>query len=215
MKDAFPRWFWVLAVLAGGALLMRAVPDLLGAVSSPGVPLRWWAVRAFGLLAYLALWLSMMFGLLVSSRGAGGLLSPGWMIDLHRRWALAALVATGLHVLAVVADPAGRVGPLAVLVPFTSATLRGPVALGTVALLGLVAVAGTTAIPPRKLPRPVWRAVHGLTFGVFLLALVHGATAGTDAGTLWARAGYAVTAAVLLGAIAQRILHAMRPAVAR
>lgn len=212
MKDAFPRWFWILAVLAGGAMLTGALPGALQAFTAPSVPVLWWAIRAFGLVAYLALWLSMVFGLLVSSHGAGGRLPGPWMMDLHRRWALAALVATGLHVLAVIGDPVSHIAPVAALVPFASARLTGPVALGTVAFFGLAAVAVTTAIPPKKLSRATWRAVHGLVFGVFLLALVHGITAGTDAGTPWVVVGYTVTVAVLLVGIAQRVVVAMRPA---
>lgn len=54
------------------------------------------------------------------------------------------------------------------------------------------------------------RSVHATAFGTLLLALVHGATAGTESVTPVARGLYAGTTAVLLGAVLQRL--AVRPA---
>jgi hypothetical protein len=210
VKDAFPAWFRVFALLAAGALVMTGVPPLLDALAAPEVPAMWWAARAFGLLAYVALWASALFGVLLAGRGAGGLLDRAVVLDLHDQWALAALVATALHVLAVLGDPRAGVGPLAALVPLTSTTLRGPVALGTFALWGMAAVAVSTALVPRLPPR-AWRAIHATAFGTLVLALAHGATAGRDAGSAAVRALYAGSVAVLLGAVLQRLALAARP----
>jgi sulfoxide reductase heme-binding subunit YedZ len=210
--NAFPWWFRVFVLLAAGGLVVTAAPPLLEALAAPGVPAMWWAARAFGLLAYVALWLSALFGVLLAGRGAGGLFDRATVLELHNHWALAALVATALHVLAVVGDPHSGVGPLAAALPLASAKLRGPVALGTFALWGMIAVAVTTAAM-RALPPFVWRAVHATAFGTLVLALVHGATAGSESGTALARGLYAGTTAVLLGAVLQRLaLAARRPA---
>lgn len=211
MKDAFPRWFRVFMLLAAGALAMSAVPAVLEALAAPGVPALWWAARALGLLAYVSLWLSALFGVLLAGRGDGGLLDRAVLLALHDRWALAALVATALHVLAVVGDTRSGVGPAAAALPFAAATLRGPVALGTFALWGMAAVALTTALIGR-LPPFAWRAVHATAFGTLLLALVHAATAGTDAGAPLVRGLYAGSVALLLGAVLQRLALAARAA---
>lgn len=207
--NPFPRAFSLFLVLVAGALVMRAAPPLLDALAGPGVPALWWATRAFGLLAYLAMWLSMLFGVLVAGRGAGDLFDRATVLSLHTRWALAALVATALHVLAAVAEPHTGVSPAAALVPFASATLRGPVALGTFALWGMGLVALSTALM-RRLPKWTWRAIHATSFGALALALVHAAAAGSESTTPIVRALYAASVAVLLGAVIQRALLALR-----
>src|SRR5690606_15954172 len=105
---------------------------LLATASQADQPLLWWAGRAFGFLAFVALALSVIFGTLISARG-GGLLSSKWATDLHQQWTLAALVATAAHVVVLVLHAESGVTPWATIIPFASARLTGPVALGTVA----------------------------------------------------------------------------------
>ena len=85
MKSSFPTTFLIAMAMMVGALVFVVGTDLLSSVSSGEVFALWWTSRALGVLAYLGLWLSVLFGVLVSSRGAGGLLAPGMMIDLHTR----------------------------------------------------------------------------------------------------------------------------------
>ena len=210
MSAAFPRALRVFLLLAAGALAMRAAGPLADALAAPGVPLVWWIARASGLLTWLALALAALFGVLIAAKGAGGLLDKATVAELHARWSLAAIIAAAVHVLAVVADPVSGVSPLAALAPFTSATLTGPVALGTFALWGLALVALSTALS-RRLSRASWRAIHASAFGTLLLGLAHGITSGTDADAPAARALYLVTTGLVLAAIVQRLLLAARP----
>lgn len=210
MNDPFPRWFRWLTAAAAGALLWSVVPQALDALSTPAVPLSWWLARAFGLVAYLALFLSMLFGVFVGARGAGGLLPKAGVLELHRAWALAALVATAIHVLLLITNAHAGIDGFAALVPFASERLRGPVALGSIALWGLLVLALSTGLR-RQLPPLVWRAIHGLAFGTFVLSLVHAVTAGTDTPARVVGIVYLGTATLLLGAILQRVLLATAP----
>lgn len=207
MNDAFPNSIRLFFVMALGGVAATAAPGLFDLVSTADIPAMWWAGRALGILAYLALWLSALFGVFVAARGAGGLLDRATVLELHSRWAVAALVATALHVLAIVADPHSGVSPLAVLIPFASERLTGPVAVGTLALWGM-AMIGVSTAAFRNLPRWLWRAVHASAFGVFVLALVHGLAAGSESSLPLVQGMYAGTGAVLLGAIIQRALLA-------
>jgi len=209
MSQVFPAALRVFLLLAGGALVITFVQPLLLAVAAPGVPVMWWAARALGLLALVALWLSVLFGVFMAGKGAGGLFSKPGVALLHRRWALASQVATALHVLVVVADPVSGVTPLAAIIPMTSATLTGPVALGTLALWGLVVLLVTTALA-KKLSKVAWRAVHASAFGSFLLATVHGVTAGTDTTAPAVQGLYILTTALIVTAVVQRLLLAWR-----
>jgi len=203
MSDTLPRWARVLAAMGAGALLMGTVPPLLQDLA-PTAPLAWWIGRTSGLLAYVALWATMVFGVLLGSRGGGGWLHNGVVFELHKAWSLIAVTATGVHVLALVADELSGVPALASFVPFASPRLTGPVTVGTFAGWGLVAVVWATAIRA-KLPGWCWRGIHATSFGTFLLALAHGALAGTDSSTLEVRVMYAATGTVLLAAVFHRL----------
>ena len=80
MKDAFPSAFRSFLLLVAGALAVAAARELLDALSGPGVPALWWSARALGLVAYLALALSTLFGVMVSAKGAGGLLDKATVV---------------------------------------------------------------------------------------------------------------------------------------
>lgn len=202
MDESFRGHLKSVLATCGGAFVIVALSH--GIASGP---VAWWASRVFGFVAYLALWSSMLLGVLVASRGGGGLFVRPWILELHDRWGVTALVFTLVHVIASMADATYGVDPLVVVYPFASTSLKGPLAVGTFALWGLALVTGTTAAF-RKLPRVVWRAVHGTAFGCYVLALVHGVTAGSDTGDPRVAWFYLLTAAVLVAAIVQRLLLA-------
>jgi methionine sulfoxide reductase heme-binding subunit len=197
-----------IALVAVGSLAM--VLGYTWLASTPGyeLPAMWWAVRAFGLLAYVAAWLSTLFGVLVAAPGSKSWLDRATALELHGRWSVATLVTTAVHVLLVVGDAHSGVTPLVLLSPLASAKLTGPIALGTFATWGLAVLALSTAAY-RKLPRWGWRALHATAFGTFLLALAHGVVAGTDTQSPVVSGAYALTTAVLLVAMAYRITHAV------
>ena len=205
MNDSFGRGFLIFALMVAGALAMSGVLAMLEAVAAPEVPAIWWAARSTGLLAYVALWLSTLFGVLLAARsGKGGLLDRAVLLELHNRWSVAAVIATALHVLLVVGDPHSEVGLLAALVPLAAETLTAPIAVGVLSSWGLLMIAATTAVH-RRMARWTWRAVHAGAFGTYVLALVHGWTAGTSTASPLVRAMYVGTTVVLLGALAQRL----------
>lgn len=173
-------------------------------------PLIWWAGRAAGFVAYAALWLSMLFGLAVSSKGAGGVLSKKWVMDLHQQWTLSAVIATVIHVGLLVFHSESGVSPWAAVVPFASARLTGAIALGTFALFGL-AILIVSSWLRRHLPYAAWRTIHGLAFGTMVLALAHGWSAGTDSASAAVQWLYIVTSGLLVGAIVMRIGLALSP----
>lgn len=171
-------------------------------------PVLWWASRATGFVAYGALALSVLFGVMVSSKGSGGLVSRKAAMDLHQQWTLSAVVATVLHIITTVFHVEAGVTPWATVIPFASRTLTGPVAIGTVAFLGLAVIAATSWWR-KRVPYAAWRAIHALAFGVMVLALAHSVTAGTDTPLPAVRWMYIATAAVLLGVTVTRVLVAL------
>jgi DMSO/TMAO reductase YedYZ heme-binding membrane subunit len=148
----------------------------------------WYLARASGLIAWAMVILSVIWGLLLSTRLLSGRPKPAWILDLHRFLGAAALVFTGLHLVGIVADTYVHFGTADILVPFVSDWRPLPVALGILAFYLLVAVE-LTSLMMRKLPRKLWHSVHLTSYLLFWAVAIHGATAGTDSGNaiyVWA-----------------------------
>jgi predicted ferric reductase len=148
--------------------------------------LAWYVARAAGVVAWALVTLSVVWGLLVSTKSLSKRPGRGWVLDLHRYLGALGLVFTAVHVGAIVADTYVHFGVADVLVPLASAWHPGDVAWGVVALYLLVAVE-LTSLLRRRLGWRLWRATHGLSFPLFALATVHALLAGTDTARAWAQ----------------------------
>ena len=168
--------------------------------------LPWFVARASGMVAWMLLTSSVLWGLVLSTKltALGRKPRPAWTLDLHRWLGGLATVFTGVHVLAVLADSSAHIGLEAALVPFASHWRPLAMAWGVVALYLLLAVE-LTSLARKHLPRAWWRGIHMASFPLFLLATIHGFAAGTDART-WAFVLFAAAAAVPVAAlVAQRL----------
>jgi methionine sulfoxide reductase heme-binding subunit len=165
----------------------------------------WYTMRAAGIVALLLLTATVVLGILT----AGRLRTRRWPAfanaELHKRIALLALVFLALHVLTAVVDTYVHVGLAAAVVPFASSYRPGWVALGTIGVDLLVAVAVSSALRQRISAR-TWRSLHWLAYGSWPLAMAHSLGMGTDATEKWMVALTAVCAAVVLGSLAWRIV---------
>jgi predicted ferric reductase len=146
--------------------------------------LPWYIARSAGLVAWSLLCASVVWGLAMSTRAHafGHRPRPAWMLDLHRWLGGLATIFVAVHVVAILADSYVPFGLTAVLVPFASQWRPLAVALGVVGLYLLLAIE-LTSLARRRLPKRAWRAVHYASFPLFLVATLHAATAGTDAGS--------------------------------
>jgi len=180
--------------------------------------LLWYVARAGGFVAYGLLTASVALGLVASLRIA----SPRWpralTTEVHRFVTMAALTFTGIHVVSLVAHPTEGLGLTEVLVPF--AADREPLwtAMGVIGMELSVAVWLSTRLRSR-IGYARWRRLHHLAFAAFGASLVHGIAQGSDTGTVWGRAVYMASMALVGGLLAVRILGTHRtppePAAAR
>jgi sulfoxide reductase heme-binding subunit YedZ len=154
----------------------------------------WDASRASAFAGYVLVWASVMVGLALSLRLRMPGLSKTWSLETHRILSALALSFVLTHILATILDPFVHFKVLDGVVPFTSAYRPLQVGLGTIATWLLVAVLGSTAMAG-AMPFRAWRWLHALAFPCWVLALVHGLTAGTDTGSLPAVLLYAITGA--------------------
>ena len=155
--------------------------------------LPWYVARASGLVAWSLLAASVIWGLLMTSHAIRRLARTSWLLDLHRWLGGLALVFTGVHVVAILSDTYVHFGLASVLVPLAAHWHPVMVAYGIASLYLLVAIE-VTSLLRRRINRRLWRAVHFLSFPLFVASTVHGLTAGTDS-----RAPMLVITAVLAG----------------
>jgi predicted ferric reductase len=132
------------------------------------------------MVAAVLLILSLLWGVLLTTRALKPMDRPAWMLAMHRWISGLAVTSTVVHLLALVADSYLYYGWKEILVPYGSDYKPGATALGIVAFYLLVLVQ-VTSLLMKKLPKRLWRGIHYSSYATAWLVMVHGATAGTDA----------------------------------
>ena len=145
----------------------------------------WYVARASGLVAWTLLTVTVVWGILLSTKVLGRRPTPAWLLDLHRFVGGATVVFVGVHLAAIFLDSFVHFDLVALFVPFASAWNPAAVAWG-IAALYLLAAVEITSLLRRYLPNRLWRRVHYASFPLFALATLHGVTAGTDTRTTFA-----------------------------
>ena len=164
----------------------------------------WYATRASGLMAMILLTLTMVLGLVTTTR-ARARNWPGFaQQEIHRRISMIAVVFLGIHVLTSVLDTYVNIGWAAVVIPFTSSYGRFWVGVGAVALDLMIAVFVTSLLRARMRPG-TWRAVHWLAYLSWPVALAHTFGMGTDAREGWVVVLGVVCVAAVAAALAWRV----------
>ncbi len=170
----------------------------------------WYLARASGLVAWLLLTASVLWGIFLSTKLLQRLRRPAWLLDLHRWLGGLTVGFVTLHIGALVADSYVTFDLADVLLPFASRWRTGAVALGVVAMWALAAVE-LTSLALRRLPRATWKAVHLTSYLVFWATSLHAALAGTDTANplyVWTSVGSIVAVAF---AVTYRVLTQRGP----
>lgn len=143
-------------------------------------PQIWWHLaRASGIVAWLMLTASVLWGVVLSTKAFPDRRRPAWLLDLHRWLGGLTLVFIGIHLGTLLLDEYTSFGIVDLVVPYASDWKPGAVALGVVALWLLVAVQ-LTSLMMKKLPKRFWRAVHLTSYLAFWATSLHASAAGTD-----------------------------------
>jgi len=195
------------ALIALGALLGIVIvwssDQIVPAGSAYQAQMRIWLyARAAGTTAYLILTFIVAVGLVLSHP----VNKSTWKLSKrifpwHENLFVFAIAFTVMHIVTIVLDPYAGVGVGGVFVPGLSSFRSLPVALGTLALYGLL-VSGLTARYTKLLPPGVWLKLHRLSIVVWGLAWGHGILAGTDSGDIGVL--YVATGLLILAAAAYR-----------
>jgi len=141
----------------------------------------WYVARASGMVAAVLLALTLVWGLLITTKLVDRRGLPAWLTDLHRYLGGLTVTFIGVHLVSLVFDNYLVFSWSDLFVPFASSWKAGPVAWGVGAFWGLVVVEGTS-LAQRRMSRKLWRGLHYLSYPVAVMVALHAAQAGTDAG---------------------------------
>lgn len=154
----------------------------------------WYLTRASGIVAWLMLTATVIWGVLLSTKAFPHQRRPIWLLALHRWLAALTLSFLAVHLAALIADNYVTFDLADLAVPYASDWKPGAVALGVLGMWLLIAVE-VTSLAMHRLPRTFWRVVHMSSYVVFWLASMHAAFAGSDTSS-WLYRGTAVASIV-------------------
>lgn len=140
----------------------------------------WFLTRSSGIVAWVMLTLSVIWGIVLSTKAFPEQRRPLWLLAVHRWLGGLTMAFLAIHLVALVADSYVQFGLADITVPYATDWKPGAIALGILGMWLLVAVE-LTSLAMRKLPRKVWRGIHLASYVAFWMAAMHAAFAGTDA----------------------------------
>lgn len=139
----------------------------------------WYVARSSGFVSWGTVTLSVLWGLLLSTKLMGKGKPAAWLLDVHRFLGGLSVTFLAVHLVALWGDSYVTFGWAELFVPMASSWQPGAVAWGIVAMYLLLAVE-ITSLLMNRIPRKLWRWVHFSSFALYVLATVHVITAGTD-----------------------------------
>ncbi len=150
--------------------------------------LLWWlASRASGIVALGLISISVLVGLLMSTKSVRRPALKRSLLRLHEHVALAGLVAISVHGLTLLGDHWLKPGLTGITIPFALSYRPLFTAAGIVGGY-LAAALGLSYYARRRIGARLWRRLHRATVIVWALGVVHTLGAGSDASTVWLRA---------------------------
>jgi len=172
----------------------------------------WFVSRSSGVIAYLLITASVLWGLVQSGALFRRRVPPLLALGLHNYLSWAGLALAALHALVLLGDTYTRFSLQQMSIPFLSSYRPLPVSLGIVGFY-LMLVLSVSFYLRRWIGQKSFRLLHYGSFGAFALVTLHGVLAGTDSGPLWPL--YALSLILVLGLTALRVVGTRRKIAAR
>jgi sulfoxide reductase heme-binding subunit YedZ len=143
------------------------------------VQLWWFVTRAAGLIAYLLLWFSTVWGLAVPSKLVTPLLEQTYTFDFHQFISLLSIGFTVLHIIVLMVDQYLPFSIWQILIPFLTPYRPFWVGIGILSFYFILLVTVTFYLRS-LISMSAFRAIHVLSLIGYLGATLHGLFAGTD-----------------------------------
>jgi len=169
-----------------GTPLLQTINSFLGLDS---VHIWWYISRASGLMTYLLVWLSTLWGFAISSKVFDSFLKREFTYDFHEHLSLLSLGFVLLHVVVLLLDRVEPMKLVEVLIPFVSNYRPLWTGIGIIAFYLSILVTVTFYIRS-WISMKAFRTVHYLSIAAYVGALLHGLYAGTDSPLNWIQMMY-------------------------
>jgi cytochrome b561 len=167
----------------------------------------WILLRAAGIGAYVALFLSVAWGLLGTTGLVTKRVSRPAAKTFHGVVAAAGFVLLIGHIAGLLVDRFVPFGIWDVTIPLRASFRPVAVAAGILAMYGMALVLASSWAR-KRVGTTWWRRLHQLSVPIFTLALLHGVFAGSDTERPWMYWLYATTGVITLFLVIVRGLTA-------
>jgi predicted ferric reductase len=165
----------------------------------------WDVLRAAGIGAFVMLFLSVSWGLVATTQALGKRVAKPTAIAVHQFLSTVGLLLLAVHVGGLLLDTYTPFHVLDVLVPLHASYRTAGVAFGVVGMYAMVIVLVSSWMR-KRIGTAWWRRLHALAAPAYVLALLHGVFAGTDASRTWMYVMYVGSAALVLFLLLARAL---------
>ena len=203
---------WLLFIAAVGVILLVTGRGALDAVdtwlTAEQDRLPWYATRLLGLLSYLVITGSVIYGLLLSTGILDAIAHRTVSFTLHQDLSAIGLGLALVHAAMLTLDHSVPFTVTQVLIPFSGPYRPVWVGVGQLALYFSIVIVASFSMR-KRIGQKRWRTLHYVTFLIFVAATAHGLMAGTDTAAPWAFWGYLLATAVVVFLTGYRIVLAV------
>lgn len=201
----------MLAILVGVLttilVLPTWLPNMADSLSGQSPKIYWYLSRATAFVSLTILWVSMALGLGLTNRMARRWPGAPAAFAIHEYVSLLGLAFALFHALVLLGDHYINFTVAQIFLPFATTAYR-PAWVGIGQIGFYVWLIVTLSFYVRSsIGQKTWRAIHYLSFVMYLMALIHGLFSGTDSGANWASWYYWISGGSLLFLLSYRIVN--------
>jgi predicted ferric reductase len=186
----FLSWREVIIIIFGlvvmasiSALGVAGLSSLVRSFATTAAKSYWFISRASGVLAYLLLTFSVLWGLMQSGAILRPIIPPVLALGMHNFSSWAALVMAALHALILLGDGFIRMGLVHLFIPFIAPYEPFWVGMGVIAFY-LTFFLSLSFYVRRYIGQKTFRYFHYLSYLTYTLVTLHGLGSGTDSSYL-------------------------------
>ena len=199
---------WGLFGLAITMILYATAPRATGLavdwVTAHQDSLPWYTTRFLGFLAYGALAVSVIYGLLLSTGILDAISHRVVSFTLHQDLSAVAIGLTALHGAVLALDTFVPQTVRQLIIPFAGPYRPEWVGVGQVTFYLMIAVYASFSVR-RRIGQRAWRLLHYTTLLAFAGATALGLLSGTDTPAVWAMGAYTVATVAVVFLLIYRI----------
>jgi len=197
----------VVGLLAATLLLPTWMPNMANSLAGDNPKVYWYLSRATAFISLSILWISMALGLGITNKMARIWPGAPAAFAIHEYVSLLGLAFALFHALILLGDHYINFTLAQIFMPFTTVDYR-PLWVGIGQIGFYVWLIVTLSFYIRsKIGQRTWRAIHYLSFVMYMMGLFHGLFSGTDSTAGWAQWYYWISGGSLLFLLIHRIVN--------